>query len=460
MRRGIGDFSVAAAVVLLIGIGVVIEVFSPRIEFPPEARAAGQRFVERAVYCPPSVRDTNTVVVASDQGPDGVTVGIEPTRPEEVSLPAGRVIVQPLEDAAADVVGFGQKIAAAAIVRARRPVEGEAVALCSPVTSARWVFGAGASTLGSDQRMLIYNPVPHEAVVRITFLGRNGPIERGGLSDVAVPANGSTAVKINNFVRLERALGAVVEAKRGRVVAWRLMFDSAAGGPGGVTMSLGAVTGSRTWYFPEGSVAGNAQMRLGIANPTDEEASVTVSLLTGDEVLQPPSLVELAIPAMSVRYFPVGSEVERNQRTATGVSAVVQSTNDVAVVSELVMRYSSEDVVGTESDIGAPEQARRWYLPPATLAPTTDTVVVMNPGSRPATIAMTVLDETGGPQSPADLADLRIEPGGRVKLGLAEWTDGPAVVILRATQPVVAQRFSFSSAFDDVGAVIGLPVGD
>lgn len=457
MRRGVGDAIVAAAVLLLIAIGAFVEMFSPQVDFSPDTRVARERFVERAVFCPPSVRGTRTTVVASDEEPRAVTVGIEPTRSEQVSLPAGRMIVQPLLNAPADVVGFGDKVAAAAIVHAREPVEGEAAALCARATSARWIFAAGASTLGSDERLLIYNPFPHEAVVRVTLLGSNGPLPRGGLSDVAVPANGATVVRINDFVRLERALGAVVEAKRGRVVTWRLMFDSARGEPGGMTLSLGAVGGNPTWYFPEASLAKSAQMRLAIANPTEEEASVTVSLPTGEEVVQPQSLVELPVPPMSVRYFPLGPEVPNSDRTAEGVSAVVQSTNDVAVVSELVMRYSSRDVVGTDSEIGAPETGRRWYLPPATLRPTTDTVVVMNPGSAAATISMTLMDATGGPQSPPELADLRIAPGGRVKIGLGDWTDGrPAVAILQATQPVVAQRFSYSSVFEDVGAVMGL----
>lgn len=456
MRRGLGDAIVAAAVLLLVGIGAFVETFAPQVDLSTETRPTRERFVERAVFCPPSVRGSRTTVVASDQEPRGVTIGIEPTRSEEVSLPAGDVIVQPLEDAPADVVGFGDKVAASAIVRAREPVEGEAAALCAPATSARWIFAAGASTLGSDERFLIYNPFPHEAVVRITLLGTNGPLPRGGLSDVAVPADGATVVRVNDYVRLERALGAIVESKRGRVVAWRLMFDSAEGGPGGMTLSLGAVSGHPTWYFPDASLANGTQMHLAIANPTEEDASVTVSLPTGEEVLQPESLVEMPVPAMSVRYFPVAPELPGNVR-ADGVSAVVQSTNDVAVVSELVMRYSSGDVVGTGSEVGVSQLGRRWYLPPATLEPATDTVVVMNPGSQATTISMTLMDSAGGPQSPAELADLRIAPGGRLKVGLGDWANGrPAVVILQATQPVVAQRFSYSSAFDDVGAVMGL----
>src|SRR5687767_226372 len=240
-EAGLG-LSILAVIIL----GLAIEGALGEVATPPPAEVSGPLFAERALFCPPGVVDGKSFAVASSTG-DPVSLGLEPARPDRVELEAGRIFVQELPGRVpTDVVGYGAPVRAGALVRANGPVVGEGGARCSDRASLHWFFAAGASTLGVDERLMIYNPFPDEAVVRVTFLTENGEERKGNLADVPVPSKSSTEIRVNQFIRLERTLGVRIDTKRGRVVAWRMLFDDPDGGPTGVQMSLGAAATSDT----------------------------------------------------------------------------------------------------------------------------------------------------------------------------------------------------------------------
>lgn len=455
--REAGLSLVIGAVVLL---GLAIEVSVGDVRPAPPSVLAGPRFQERALFCPPGLLDGKSFAISASTG-DEVSLGLEPARPDRVELPAGRIFIQELPGRApTDVVGYGAPVRAGAIVRARAPVVGEAAARCSDRASSHWFFAAGASTLGVDQRLLIYNPFPDEAVVRVSFLTETGVETKGGLADVPVPSKSSTEIRVNQFVRLERTLGVRIDTKRGRVAAWRMLYDEPEGGPTGVQMSLGAAAVSETWFFPDGGVGDGIDERISIINPGEEEATVTVSLHGADgKILQPEDLVGLEILPGTARSISLNDVLTKSEKELGGVSAIVQSTNGVGIVAERTIRYDDGSLSGSSAEMGAPRPAASWFLPAATLNPTTDTVVIMNPGSARAEIDMELLFDDRQAIKPAALQGRTLEPGGRLKIGIGQWTNlETALVRLTSTSPVVVERFSYSEVPNDVGAVIGFPI--
>lgn len=444
--------------IVMLGAGIEIAVGDVAPAAPPIVE--GPRFQERALFCPPGLIDGKSFAISSSTG-DAVSLGLEPARPDRVELEPGRIFVQQLPGRApTDVVGYGAQVRAGALIRSQAPVVGEAASRCSDRASSHWYFAAGASTLGVDQRLLIYNPFPDEAVVRVSFVTEAGVETKGNLADVPVPSKSTTQIKVNEFIRLERTLATRIDTKRGRVVAWRLLYDDPDGGPHGVQMSLGAAAPSETWFFPDGAVGEGADERISIMNPTEEEATVTISLHgSGGEIVQPEELVAVEVPPGTARQVVLNDMLSRAEQEIGGVSAIVQSTNGVRIVAERSIRYNSASVSGSAAEIGAPVTSTSWFLPAATLNPSTDTVVVMNPGSAPAAIDLELLFEGKAPLSPNALQGRELEPGGRLKIGIGEWTQlQTALVRLTSTAPVVAERFSFSNVPDDVGAVIGFPL--
>lgn len=446
-------------ILAVVALGVVVEVAAGEVSSTGPQVIEGPRFAERALFCPPGVLDGKSFAVAASTGAP-VALGLEPARPDRVDLPAGRIFVQELPGRApTDVVGYGAPVRAGALVRAQAPVVGEGAARCSDRASLHWFFAAGASTLGVDERLLIYNPFPDEAVVRVTFLTEDGEERKGGLADVAVPSQSTTEIAVNKFIRLERTLGVRIDTKRGRVVAWRMLFDDPDGGPTGVQMSLGAAATSDTWFFPDGGVGEGIDERLSVMNPGTEEATVTITLTAGDRIIQPEQLVGLQVLPGTTRTIALAEMMSKRDSDVGGISAVVQSTNSVGVIAERSVRYNTVDVSGSAAEVGAPRLSQKWLLPAATLNPSTDTVVIMNPGSAPATVDLKLLFASKGPASPPDLQGRAIPPGGRVKIGVGQWTNREtAMISLISTAPVVAERFSYSEVPNDVGAVMGFPL--
>ena len=451
--------ALGASIVVIMLLGLGIEVLATEARDPGPPAVEGPRFAERALFCPPTPPGVKSFVVA---GPttDEVALGLEPARTDRVALDADQIFVQEIPaDSVSDVVGYDGPIRAGSLMRTKVPVTGEAAARCSDRASAHWYFAAGASTLGVDERLLIYNPFPDEAVVKVTFMTPLGEQAKGNLAKVPVSAKSFTVIRVNNFIRLERSLGVRIDAKRGRVVAWRFMYDNPDEGPSGAQLSLGAAATSDTWFFPEGSVGTDVVERISIVNPGDEEASVTVSLSSGEEILQPEGLVEMSLPPGESRSVNIAEGLSNRQRELGGVSAIVQSTNGVGIVAERAIRYDAGRTSGSSSELGATRTAESWWVPPATLHPTTDLVVVMNPGSAPATVDLAIVFGRDDARTPGALQDRELPPGGRLKIGIGRWTRlETAMVRVTATSPVVVERLSYSEVPNEVGAVMGFPL--
>jgi hypothetical protein len=460
MKRPGREVGLAISIGAVVLLGLLIEVAVGDVAPAGAPTVAGPRFEERALFCPPGLLDGKSFAISASTGAD-VSLGLEPARPDRVELPAGNIFIQQLPGRApTDVVGYGASVRAGAIVRSQAPVIGEAAARCSDRASSHWFFAAGASTLGVDERILLYNPFPDEAVVRISFLTESGVQTKGNLADVPVPSKSATEIRVNEFIRLERTLGVRIDSKRGRVAAWRMLYDSPEGGPAGVQMSLGATAPSDTWFFPDGGVGDGIDERISLMNPGDDEALVTISLhAAGGEIVQPEDLVQIEVLPGTTRTVVLNDALTQSERKVGGVSAVVQSTNGVGIVAERSIRYNTDAIHGSAAEVGAPRPSEGWFLPAATLNPSTDTVVVMNPGSEPATIDLELLFDHGSALQPGPIQGRQLEPGGRLKIGIGEWTNlETALVRVTSTAPVVAERFSFSEVPNDVGSVLGFPL--
>lgn len=461
MKQHLREWGLAGVVGVVVLVGLLVEAMAGEVSRPPQEPPSGPRFVERALFCPPSLPDTKAILTAASQGEEPVSVGVEPSLPERLELVPQSLLVQQLPpEQGAEMVGFGAPVAGGALLRARAPVAGEGSSQCADRAADEWHFAAGASVLGTDERLLVYNPFPDEAVVRVSFLTAGAEIRKAALDDVAVPSHSVTFIRVNQYVRLQRVLAATVATERGRVVAWKVLFDKPKDGPDGVQMSLGVPQPETTWYFPEGAVTPGIDERIAIANPDPvEEAIVTVTLSTGEQVMQPEELVGMTLPPLSARVIPLRFSLPKNRRDLGGLSAIVQSTNDIGIVAERTIRYSRDATQGSTSEVGASRTSESWMALPATLNPSTDLLVLMNPGGNSARVDVTLLRRNGRPLTPAGLSGRRLASGGRLVIGLGRWTRNEAVAALvTSNAPIVVERVSYSAIPDDIGSVMGTPL--
>ena len=186
---------------------------------------------------------------------------------------------------------------------------------------------------------------------------------------------------------------------------------------------------------------------------------MTVSLSSGAEIIQPEGLVEIPVTPGSSRAVDIAQGLTKAQRDLGGVSAIVQSTNGVGIVAERSIRYDTSGIVGSASELGATRTSENWWLPPAALHPSTDVVVIMNPGSAPATVSLEIVYEDRPAGSPGAIQDRELPPGGRLKIGIGQWTRlDTSMVRVTSSTPIVVERLSYSAVPNDVGSIMGFPI--
>ncbi|MDQ3752836.1 MAG: DUF5719 family protein [Actinomycetota bacterium] len=472
----------------------------------PEARTStGPRgqFIERSVFCPGAVergrpdqkererpdqkvgRLASRVLTVHAPRSRGVRIAARPWNRHPAPVDGKMVWLPGADRRAVDVVGAGGRVTAASLVGWQGPGDqgrrnalasgGAGASRCSPVASDRWYLPLGASSAGWDERITMFNPFPDEAVVRLDFAAE-GRAPAVGPREVAVPARSSIQVKVNRVALPDPSLAATVTVRRGRVVVWKTVFRSpdrrlgrAPGrSPGtgpesrGALFSLGARTASTQWYFPEAGAGPGRSTTFAVMNPGAAPATVTISLLGRLAMVQPPSLVDVTVPAGGSKLIPVPAPAARSGLVRS-FSAVVTSTSSSGVVAERSVSYGTGDLVGVASEMGATRAARRWSLAPAVARPAADDVVVLNPGSQDAVVDLTVFRPSSRGVTPARLRDLMVEAGARRTIPVGGLRVGPpGVVVVRSSAPVVAERRAYSPEFGDVASVMGepLPLGD
>lgn len=448
------DAALAGFLVVALALGVAVDLLTDDVSGTASARVA-PLFDARSVYCPapPRVGESSSQLAIAAPGDEDVLVAIGD---DNLELAAGRTSVRK-NSASSSLIGYGGEIAAGVLPQFTGKVAGIGAASCSKVASTRWYFAEGSSSLGAEQRLVIYNPFPDEAVVGIALFTPDGPQGNASLAEgKAVPAGETLVVEINEFIRQERFVGASIVAKRGRVIAWRALQVSSEERPEGVQFSLGATRPSSEWFFPEGGLGGGLDERVSLLNPTDEEAVATVSLVTAEETLQPPELVEVLVPPQTLQPLPLRNYVGGSDSDLGGAGVVVR-TSSGTLVAERTVYYDTTELSGVASEVGAVRTARRWHLPPSVSAPETDSVILLNPGATSAEVSLTLHSSSASPLQPDQLQGLAVEPGTRLKIPLGEWTRGQSLFVsVESDSGIVAERFG--SKGGDVAALIGLPL--
>ncbi|HVF54376.1 MAG TPA: DUF5719 family protein [Actinomycetota bacterium] len=460
-RRAIAipEGKLAATMAVIVGLALILDLLSGGVS-PPEPRNVMAPILSRALFCPPPLRageSSGSIAVGGAAG-SATSMRFEPVG-EKLELQEDRSAFFELPtDEPVDVVGLGGIATASSMTTFVTPISGAAAAGCSTVAATRWHFAEGSSILGADERIIVYNPLPSEAVVRVVFYTPSGVKAKANLAQVPVPARSSVGLAVNDFLLRQRVLGATVTALRGRVVAWRALLSKIETRPRGGELSLGARTPATKWYFPDGGLGAGYDERISILNTNKDEAVLSVALSAGDEVFQPPKLMEIKVPPRSARSWSLAAAVGGSQANVGGVAAVVRSLNGVPVVAERSVSFDSADQRGLASEVGATRTAQSWWLGPATSKPSTDSVIVLSQGTDGALVSLTLIDAEG-PRAPGALQDLKVGSFGRLRIPISKFTGGkPVVVVLTSTGPVVAERVSYSAASEDVASVMGTPL--
>ena len=454
------ELVIAGIAVMVVIIGVVVDVASDPVRSGPSTTTS-TRLVERAVYCSPGAEGAAEVRIAAVPSDPDSEVGalVSPLEQEPVTLPAGGAIVRSVPDGLAQsVIGRGSTVlGGASTFFTGGPIPGTASSRCSRAAGSRWYFAAGSSALSADDRLLVHNPFPEDAVVGVRFVTPDGERSPANAADLPIASGESLELKVNDFVTAERVLSAIVTADRGRVIVWRLMLEAPEGLPEGVVATLGARGPAPTWYFPAGHVGTGAREVISVLNPSDREALVTVSLATSKGAVQPRRLAEVRVPPRTSTALSLPDSVSNKQAELGGASAIVSSSNNVEIVAERTVYYSGPSLKGIESEVGARSPSTGWVLPALSADASIDRLLLLNAGTDPATLSVTLYRAKGRPLQPEPLQNVQLRPGLRKELSLDDIEGaGQMVAVVTASAPIVAERQAMSSGTSDVTSIMGI----
>ncbi len=438
------------------GIGYGAVASPPAPVAPLRLPAPSASLVEKTSYCPPAAFSGSAESLVLDSAGE---------RDALVSMPGGRIRLAPgraqqrrLPASAAagfGVRGLGAPVVAALSRRYHDPVEGADAALCSPVTAARWYVPAGTSRLHTAEELLIYNPFPNDAAVRVTFYTPEGARTSANLADIGVAGGKGRVVPVDRYARPSDVLAAAVEAVRGRIAVWSAVaYEDRAHQVPGVATSPGVPIGDGPWYLPEALVSGG-HTTVSLLNPTERTATVTLTIATASGPAQIPGLNSVSVPPRSVKAVDLSKAAARAARRGSTVGVTVRSADGVPIAVGGITTAAG-GVRGISSAQALVTPARRWSLPPPWGGGAHDRVWVLNPTGARVTVSATLQRAGGKPSHPRGLQRVRIPPGGRA--GLEIPSEGPVTVLLRASAQVIAARSVHPDGVGDRVALGGVPL--
>lgn len=195
-----------------------------------------------------------------------------------------------------------------------------------------WYFGAGNTSTGINERLVLANPATSSTSAQIRYLTTDGHVLT---QSVRVPARSRLEVNVNNVVR--QALHSTVITSSAPIIAERQDFFTST--LKGSTTSIGSSSAHTSWYLAQGDTSNGHTESLALANPSNVATQVQVVyyLPSGKGA---PIIKSYTLAANSRLTIDLVHDVGRNQLVGTAVYATVP------IVVEQVMMFNVSGASG------------------------------------------------------------------------------------------------------------------
>lgn len=225
----------------------------------------------------------------------------------------------------------------------RDGVRGLSVDLGVGGPSENWQFAGGEVPTDGEETLSLVNPGESEALVQVTFQTETEQLTQPALQEIPIPAGRQVVIKMSEHLPRGTRHGTTISSINAVPVVAEVLSVGSLAGVKGMDAILGQLpVDSSRWIVPTGSPAGGSEL-LAITNTSDQQATVSVILLTEQSEVRPPELS--AIPVGGGRR----ATVDITQYLAGGAaSALVESsTPGVFVARRLVLGDPYNDFADT-----------------------------------------------------------------------------------------------------------------
>ena len=369
----------------------------------------------------------------------------------EATVPASRQLVQdvPVTDrgAATVVDAFGGWVGVAWLVASEDP-PGLGAEPCSAGGGRRWFAGDPGTPQGDDAFLVVTNPYDIEAIVDVALYSADRPpIRPQAWTDLEIGPRRSVALPVNPAAEGEEALLADVAAQVGRVAVASVVTPKAGGIRSAIASSS---TSPATLELPVSGGAGPTTLSIGV--PTEAEARFEATLLSREPPQDAGGLSDGEQAGPTARAYPV----------STGGPSSVHVRVDASggLVAALRAEGSAADPGATA---GSSTTASAWVVPSTVLGdPSFPAVVLVNPGSRDASVTLARLPGGDG-EAVGDQERVAVPAGAAVAVPEAFLRVAPDAAILARSEgaEIVALGASASLGIEGYARyalVLGVPL--
>ncbi|MEW6552903.1 MAG: multicopper oxidase domain-containing protein [Actinomycetota bacterium] len=327
-------------------------------------------------------------------------------------------------------------------------------------------FAEGTTRPNFDPYICIQNPGDADADVTITYMRGDATTDTEHL---IVPMHSRATVNPKTVLGTgdddAHDFSAKVECTNGQlIVAERPMYFNYGGKWTGGHNVVGATGTSTTFYFAEGTTRPDFDPYICIQNPSDADAEVTVTYMTGDS-----TIVELPLTVTKNTRVTISprDKLGTGDDGAHDFSARVECTNNQQIVVERPMYFNYRGMwSGGHNVVGAPLPAAIFFFAEGTARPDFDPYIcIQNPGLIDADVTITYMKGDGNTDTDSFTVknSTRVTVNPRAKLGTGDdgAHDFSARVECTNGQYIVAERpmyFNYGGKWTGGHDTVGLAV--
>ena len=234
---------------------------------------------------------------------------------------------------------FGMAIHASSPVMIEEPVylaagnqRGGSSVVGATAPQQSWYFGAGNTSSGFNEHLILANPSAQGTNVHIRYLLSNGQVVT---QNAAVAAQGRVDINVNSVVK--QSLHATVISADAPILAEREdSFTTTLNGTGAVTgssITMGSSNAHTSWYIAQGDTTAGHAETLALANPNASAAQIQVVyyVASGSPIVKTYTLA--ANTRMTIN---LSSDVGANQ----AVGAAIYATQPIVVEQNMFFSLS------------------------------------------------------------------------------------------------------------------------
>ena len=312
-------------------------------------------------------------------------------------------------------------------------------------TSQTWYFAEGTTRSGFEEWLCLGNPGAVDAKVNVTYIFADGDTVT---LPYTVPAWKRYTIDVNATVGPEVDVALKVDSDQ-PIVAERPMYFNYRSVWDDGSITIGAASLQKTWYFSEGTTRAGFEEWLCLANPGDQDAKAKVIYYqaVGGEVDQ-----YIDVPAGRRRTVNVNSIL------GPEIDVALKVESDQPIVAERPMYFNYRSKWnGGHITIGAPAPATAWFFAEGTTrSGFEEWLCLLNPGDMGARVSVKYVFQDGNTQT----QELVLAPGQRFSILVNEVVgpDKDVAAWVESDQGVVAERsmyFSYHDAWDGGHNTIG-----